>query len=124
MFHSNSPFHCLYLPIGMYKKFMYGFSHCPVFLAENYSPCMGKCPQGKIFMVFAVFSSTVNLFLQIMALKISNKSLQKRYSESFTANSYFPLKTRKFTPMDVILYMVQYRLDIITEQSFRHNDTK
>ena len=35
---------------------------------------------------------------QIMALLISSISLQKCYSKSFTANSYFPLKTQKFPP--------------------------
>ena len=53
---------------------------------------------GKLFVVF---HSTTNLFLQIMALSISNISLQNCYSKSFTVNSYFQLKPWKFSPIDV-----------------------
>ena len=63
-------------------------------------------PRGETFVVFMVFHSTVNVFLWIMALSISNISLQKCYSESFTANSYFPLKTQNFSPVDIFLYTV------------------
>ena len=76
---------------------------------EMYIQCdtvYGKMSVGETFMVFAVFYSTVNLFLQIMALSISNNSLQSCYSESFTANNYFPLKMQNFSPADVFLYMV------------------
>ena len=66
---------------------------------------MGKHPWGN-FCDFSSFHSNVNLFLQIMALSISNISLQKCYSKSFIENSYFPLKTRKFFPMDAFPYMV------------------
>ena len=52
------------------------------------------------------FYSTANVFLQIMVLLISNISLQECYSESFIANSYFPLKTQKFSPTDVFPYTV------------------
>ena len=53
---------------------------------------------GKLFVVF---HSTTNLFLRIMALLISNICLQNCYSESFTVNSYFQLKPRKFSLTDV-----------------------
>ena len=49
----------------------------------------GKTSVGENF---RGFHSTTNVFLRIMALSISNISLQKCYSKSFTANSYFPLK--------------------------------
>ena len=38
-----------------------------------------------------------------MALSISNIYLQKCYTESFIANSYFPLKTQKFSTLDIFL---------------------
>ena len=60
--------------------------------------------RGENFAVFTILHSTMNLFLQIMALSISNISLQNCYSKSFTVNSYFPLKTRKFYPTDFFLY--------------------
>ena len=47
---------------------------------------MGKCPWEKLFTIFMVFHSTVNLFLQTMSLLIRNISLQKHYSERFTVN--------------------------------------
>ena len=47
-------------------------------------PYMGKHLQGKAFMVF---HSTANVFMRIMVLSISNISLQKCYSKSFTTNS-------------------------------------
>ena len=62
---------------------------------KNQLPYMWKCPREK---TFTVFHSTANLFPWIMALLISNISLQNCYSKSFTANSYFPLKTQKFPP--------------------------
>ena len=55
---------------------------------------------------FHSFHSTTNLLPQIMALSISNISLQNCYSKSFTANSYFLLKKRKFSHTDVFPYMV------------------
>ena len=72
---------------------------------------MKKCPWEKTVTVFAIFHSTMNLFLQIMTLSISNISLQKCYSESFTVSSYFPLKKRKFSPQ--MFSCIRYVIDCV-----------
>ena len=72
----------------------------------QYVPYMGKCPWGKLSQFSQFFTQPRIFSLQIMALLISNISLQNCYSESFTANSYFPLKTQKFFPTDVFPYTV------------------
>ena len=59
---------------------------------------MGKLLRQKTFVVCVVFHSTANLFLQMMALSISNINLQKCYNESFTTNSYFHSKRESFLP--------------------------
>ena len=74
----------------------------------------GRCPRNKTFTVFMIFYSTTNLFPRIMAWSISNISLQNCYSESFTANSYFPLKTRKFSPADVFRHTVYCTFNFVT----------
>ena len=74
---------------------------------------MGKCPWGDFCAVFGVFYSTTNIFLRLIALSISNISLQKCYRESFTANSYFPLKTQKFYPVDVFPQLYGNEADCI-----------
>ena len=61
---------------------------------------------------FVVFHWTAKLFPRIMALLISNISLQNCYSEGFTTNSYFPLKTQKFFPVDVFSYIVYALLSL------------
>ena len=73
-----------------------------------------KRPWDKTFTVFMVFYSTTNLLSQIMAWSISNISLQNCYSETFTANSYFPLKTRKVSPMDVFRFTVYCIFNFVT----------
>ena len=57
-------------------------------------------------MVCVEFHSITNLFPQLLALSISNISLQNCYSESFTANSYFLLKMQTFSPADVFPFTV------------------
>ena len=52
---------------------------------------MIKHSRGKTFMVFVVLHSIMNLFLWIMALLISNISLQACYHESFSTNDNFPI---------------------------------
>ena len=52
---------------------------------------MAKTSRGKTFVAFEVFHSITNLFLQILALSISNTSLQACYSESTLMNDHFPL---------------------------------
>ena len=52
------------------------------------------------------FTWSQNLFPQLMALLISNISLQSCYCESFTANSYFLLKIQKYSPTDVFPFTV------------------
>ena len=61
---------------------------------------------GGNFHGFCGFSLDHNFFLQIMALLISITGLQNYYSESFTVNSYFPLKMQKFFPRDAFPYTV------------------
>ena len=39
----------------------------------------------------------------------------KSYSKSFTANSHFPLKRRKFSPMDVFSYML-YQWKVLDDE--------
>ena len=53
--------------------------------------------RGKLLWFF----TQPQIFLWIMGLLISNISLEKCHSKSFTANRYFPLKTWKFPPVDV-----------------------
>ena len=58
---------------------------------------------------FCGFSLNPECFPTNHGLLISNISLQVCYSETFTANSHFPLETWKFPPVDIFPYTV-YRL--------------
>ena len=68
-------------------------------------PYMGQHLQGKPFAVFVAFHSTTNIFLRIMALSISNISLQKCYSKTFDAKSYFLLKMQVFPYGCFLIYV-------------------
>ena len=57
----------------------------------------GKTAAGENFHNFHGFLLYCDFFLWVMALLIGNISIQKCYSESFSVNIYFPLKTWRFT---------------------------
>ena len=84
----------------------YGFRKTAPSTAKNQLiPYTGNIHRGK-FSWFCGFHTTTNVFLWIMALLISNISLWNPMCESFTVNSYFPLKMWKFSATDVFLYTV------------------
>ena len=88
--------------INNISKLKFNYMHGWVAKSMLYT---GKNLQGKLLQ-FVVFHSILNLFPRIMALSISNISLQKCYSESFTVNSSVPLKKRQFFAADVFSYTV------------------
>ena len=69
-----------------------------------------KCPRGKSFMVFTVFHSIANLFLQNMALSIGNISLQNAIVKGLLQIAIFYSKHESFLPW--MFSHIQYQIYI------------
>ena len=77
------------------------FNYCAYNRRYTEDTVYGKMSVGENFCSFHGFSLNRESFPVSHGFVVDNISLQKRYSKSF-----FQLKTQKFCPADVFLYMV------------------
>ena len=84
---------------SVYKTFFHKSSHIGCFYTYSHIiiPLVITI-YSKTFVVFMVFHSTTNFFLQIMALSISNISLQQCYSKSLPWIAIFHSKRKSSPP--------------------------